>query len=175
MSFKDNLATGMLGEGLIAKWLQAKGWNVLPAYEIEIASGKGPRLYLATKEQFITPDLLVFRSSEIRWVEAKTKSAFTWHRISESWQTGIDLRHWRDYIKVGERTSFPLWLMFLHKPGNVAKDTPEGKISPHGIFGQEIEALKESIDHEDARWGPSGMVYWKVEALARFGDYPAIS
>ena len=175
MSFTEKLQKGQLGESLIAKWLNRGGWNVLPAYDIEVQSGKGPRLFTATRGQLITPDMLVFRHKSIVWVEAKTKSAFTWHRLSQTFQTGIDLRHWKSYISVSEVTPFPVWLLFLHKPGNTAKDTPSEKTSPSGLYGQELTRLQKTTDHEHPNWGRSGMVYWQEKSLLKLADYNEIT
>jgi len=171
MSFDESLQAGRLGEGMIARWWQTRGWNVLPAYEVEVDSGKGPRLFCATREQLITPDMLIFKGTRVYWVEAKTKSAFTWHRLTSTWQTGIDRRHWRDYLRVADETAFPVWLMFLHSPGDQAKDTPEGLISPSGLYAQEIHRLQKSVDHEHDAHGPSGMVYWREDTLKRVCSY----
>lgn len=175
MSFDESLREGLLGEGLITRWLNSRGWNVLPAYEIEVQSGKGPRLFSAQRGKLIAPDLLVFNGSEFYWVEAKTKSAFTWHRNTETFQTGIDRRHWLDYLAVSETTGFPVWLMFLHRPGSSAKDTPLGKVSPSGLYGQVIDRLLDTIDHEHANHGPSGMVYWRENALRKICEYEQVS
>lgn len=175
MSFDKSLREGLLGEGLITRWLTSRGWNVLPAYEIELQSGKGPRLFSAKLGTLIAPDLLVFNESGFYWVEAKTKSAFTWHRITETFQTGIDRRHWLDYLAVRETTGVPVWLMFLHRPGSHAKDTPDGKDSPSGLYGQEVGILRETIDHEHANHGASGMVYWKESELLKVCEYEQVS
>jgi len=169
-SFTENLVEGRIGEGQIALWLNSRGWNVLPAYEIEIETGKGPRFFTAKQGQLVTPDLLVFKSQEIMWVEAKRKSAFTWYRKTNGFQTGIDKRHWEHYLEVKAVSQFPLWLLFLHGPGE-AKDTPEGKVSPSGLYGGEIDVLQQSIDHTSDRWGASGMVYWRKESLTMLATY----
>lgn len=171
MKFVEALNEGLLGESEITKWLNSRGWDVLPAYEVEIDRGKGPRLFTANHGTLITPDLLIFKNADIIWVEAKTKSAFTWHRKTASWQTGIDKRHWEDYQAVNMLYEFPLWLFFLHKPGTDAKDTPEGAVSPTGLYGQEIGLLEQSVDHKHENHGPSGMVYWREESLRKLCNY----
>lgn len=170
-SFNDTLHTGLIGESLIARWLNARRWNVLPAYQVEVDNGKGPRFYTATAGALVTPDMLAIRDGQVWWVEAKTKSAFTWHRLTETWQTGIDRRHWLEYLKVREITPFPIWLLFLHRPDKAAKDTPSGKISPSGLYGQEIGYLCEHVDHEHENHGPTGMVYWQEQSLTKIATY----
>jgi hypothetical protein len=163
MSFAQKLETGQIGESEIARYLIGRGWQVLPAYQIEQHTGKGPRLF-GDYGQLISPDMLIFRGESVQWVEAKTKSAFTWYRIKSKWQTGIDRKHWHHYLKVNMVTPFPTWIMFLHRDG-VAKDTPCGMVSPTGLFGNEIGILERCVDHESENHGHSGMVYWNHQDL----------
>lgn len=169
VSFSERLQTGLLGEGEIARWFNDKGYAVLPAYEVEMNNGKGPRIFTA-EGSLISPDLLVFNSRKVFWIEAKTKSAFTWHRASQTWQTGIDRKHWSHYLQVAQRTPWPVWILFLHRPGSIAKDTPEGMTSPCGLFGNTIEKLNANIHHEHENHGPSGMVYWTIGALRKLDE-----
>lgn len=171
MSFEKSLKSGLIGEGIIAMWLNANGYDVLPAYEIEVSSGKGPRLFTSAHGRLITPDMLVFKDDVICWIEAKTKSAFTWHRKTKSFQTGIDLKYWNDYLKVREYMGFNLNLFFLHKSGSVAKDTPNHKTSPSGLYYGEITDLQKTIDHTFNGYGSYGMVYWKESDLIKLCDY----
>jgi hypothetical protein len=173
MSFAEQLGRGLIGEGEISRWFISKGYSVLPAYEVEVNHGKGPRMFSA-QGAFISPDLLVFNSQKVFWCEAKTKSAFTWHRSSLTWQTGIDRRHWHHYLDVAFIAPFPVWILFFHRPGNQAKDTPEGLVSPCGLFGNEIGKLRETIHHEHENHGPSGMVYWTLESLRKLSDYNSV-
>lgn len=167
--FDDKLKAGLLGESVIARWLIRRGYNILPAYEIEITHGKGPRLFTANA-QLISPDMLVFNQNKIMWVEAKTKSAFTWHRDSKTWQTGIDYRHWCDYVRVANLTSWTVWILFLHKAGIQAKDTPPGMVSPCGLYGNSINVLSKCIHHRYDDFGPTGMVYWTIDSLKKLAS-----
>lgn len=174
-TFRENLETGQLGEGTIARFLRRRGWNVLPAYDVEIGTGKGPRLYTAKTGGLVAPDMLVFRDGYIRWVEAKTKSAFTFYRKhweegrpdDHCWQDGIDTRHWREYLKVADTTGWDVWIMFLHPSDErPEKGTPPGKIPPKGLFGNSIQHLRRVIDHTSDRHA-YGMTYWKLLDLRR--------
>lgn len=170
-TFEQKLEIGRLGEDLISRWFRSFGWNILPAYEISQDTGKGPRFFSASGDNIVSPDLLIFQECEFRWVEAKHKSAFTWHRITESWQTGIDRHHWNEYLKVREQSKLPVYLFFLHEPGHISKDTPEGMTSPSGLYGKSLDVLKDQIDHESDRHGTSGMVYWKEKDLKKYSEY----
>jgi len=156
MNFQESLADGRAGESIIAKWLIGRGFSVLPAYEKIINEGKGPQLYAASGG-IIAPDLVAIRSRSVLWVEAKHKTAFSWHRITNRWVTGIDLRHYYEYQIVQRETELPVWLLFLHRGGH-AKDSPS--VSPSGLFGNDLAVLMAHENHRHANWGKSGMVYW---------------
>jgi hypothetical protein len=177
VSFEDQLATGRIAEGLIAAWLKRRGSAVLPAYEIEKSSGKGPQLFSA-EGNFVAPDMLTFTHNGVVWIEAKHKSVFIWHRVSKEWTTGIDLRHYGEYFNVLWRTKAPVWLLFYHR-----EHTPDERDRrfgcpqrcPVGLYGGSLLDLVVREHHraphlDDARTGMrghgrSGMVYWDVEAL----------
>lgn len=159
MSFQAQLAYGKAAETAIAGWLMSRGNCVLPVYEKIIDEGKGPQLFTSNTE-LVAPDLVAFKEGKARLIEAKHKTGFTWHRITQRWVTGIDLRHYKDYLSVASATDVPVWLLFLHE-GGTAKDSPAE--SPAGLFGNEIFALRENENHRHENWGMSGMVYWARE------------
>jgi len=172
--FDDNLETGKAGESAIAQWLIGRGYSVLPVYEKIINDGKGPQLY-TWQGNTVAPDLLALKNEKFLWFEAKHKTAFSWHRKTSRWVTGIDLRHYEEYRKVKEITKSPLWVLFLHKGGQ-AKDSPPN--SPSGLFGNEMCVLIENENHRHGNWGKSGMVYWAREddggALKKMTEYADI-
>jgi len=134
---------------------------VLPIYEKEISEGKGPAIYFPDAE-IIGTDMLVFTKKIMYWIEAKHKTAFSWHRLTEKWVTGIDIKHYEHYQEIAKRTTFPVWLMFYHDGGQ-AKDSPPD--SPSGLFGNNLEYLMENENHRHKNWGKYGMVYWAKEKL----------
>jgi len=165
MGFDRNFAFGKAGESDIANWLKSRGYSVLPVYEKEISEKKGPQLFTPSG-QLIAPDLFAFgeRSDKAWWIEAKHKSAFSWHRITERFVTGIDLRHYENYLMFSELSPWPIWLLFLHRAGR-AKDTPPNRESPTGLFGRELWYLSKHENHRHKNWGNSGMVYWAHKTL----------
>lgn len=171
-SFEQNLAVGQMGESLISRWLQAKGNAVFPAYQVEHHTGKGPQLFAASGD-LVLPDLLAFKAGRIHWLEAKHKTCFTWHRISQQWTTGIDLRHYNEYQEVAYRTGLPVWLLFYHPSAEPsAADLAHGcpPRCPTGLFGNDIEVLTSTENHRSDRHGRSGMVYWARSALRLLAD-----
>jgi hypothetical protein len=163
--FNDNLAFGQVAESKIAKWLIARGCHVLPAYQIIEKKANGPQLF-SRSGNFVTPDMFVFCKSGAIWLEAKHKTAFTYHRKTGRFVTGVDLHHWRDYLRVKDLTSVECWLMFNHL-GGVAKDSPP---SPSGLFAGEIGSLSQCVNHTHENWGRHGMIYWAIDSLKKISE-----
>lgn len=160
--FAKQLAFGKTGESIIAQWLRRRGFSVLPVYEKEQGEYKGPAVY-AIDAQLIAPDMLAFQpTGKTLWIEAKTKSAFTLHRMTGHWLTGIDLRNYEDYLQVQDVSPWPIWLLFLQLEGQ-AKDSPSG--CPTGLFGNSIAYLSQHEHHRHPNGGHGGMVYWHVSTL----------
>jgi hypothetical protein len=167
--FSTRLRAGKLGEGIVARWLNGRGWNVVPAYDTEQSTGKGPRFFAHDGRQLIAPDMLVYNAAgELRWIEAKAKAAFTFHRNTAQWVTGIDGQHYHDYLEVAKLSPFPTFILFLHLNG-VAKDTPDGWDSPTGLYAQSIHHLNTCIHHRHTADGRA-MVYWAEEDLQRLAS-----
>lgn len=166
--FEQKLQIGKVGESQIAEWLKSRGHNILPIYEIEKGQYAGPAIYASDGSTIIAPDMLIFGGGKTIWIEAKHKNAFTWHRITKKFVTGIDLKHYFDYQKVRLLIDWPVWLLFLHRSG-IAKDSLAG---PAGLFGNDLEYLMKHENHRHENWGKTGMVYWAVEHLIKLANYP---
>lgn len=181
MSFEQALSFGKVGESLIARYMMSRGHSVLPVYEIEKSHGKGPQLFSA-KSGMVAPDMLVFTTGGALFVEAKHKTVFTWHRNSKQWTTGIDLRHYGDYLKVAKSTQLPVWLMFYHRCATPdMRDVQHGCPAecPTGLFGGELFSLVIDENHRSLSFNParefvghgnSGMVYWAESSLKKIAS-----
>jgi len=168
-TFLRQLRWGQNGEKLISEYLCAKyNYAVMPVYDVQIGSGKGPQVF-TLDSSYAAPDSLMFNIHGARWVEAKQKTAFTWHRITQRFVTGIDLCHYQDYLKVVELSPWQLWLMFLQLDG-LAKDTPNGVLSPTGLYGGLIDELRHLENHRSNKHGKGGMVYWEADVLTKFAE-----
>lgn len=179
MKFEDQPTTkqGDVGESLIAQWFMSRGHSVLPVYQLEKQTGKGPQLFCCDRS-LVAPDMVLFAADKVVWVEAKHKTVFTWHRKTERWTTGIDLRHYKEYIEVMKRTTHPVWLMFFHSSKQPsANDLRHGCPTecPTGLFGKPLSILIEEENHRSpcldysrsgcTGHGRTGMVYWAHESL----------
>lgn len=173
-NFQQQLAHGQLGESIIAKWCMSRGNSVLPVYEKEIDNGKGPRFFTDIG-QFAAPDMFVMPS--MHWIEAKHKTVFTWHRKTQRWVTGIDLNHYADYQQVQEKSTRPVWLLFLHRENRPhQRDLDAGCPirCPVGLYGESLDFLTKNENHRHENWGRHGMVYWSAETLRLMATLDAI-
>lgn len=164
MRFDDTLEFGRAGESVIASWLRQRGNTVLPAYEKLLDLEKGPVIFTPS-ERLIAPDFLSWKDEKCCWIEAKHKKAFSWDRTTSQFVTGIDQRNYTDYLKVEDKSPWPVWLLFLHDGGQ-AKDSPP---SPSGLFGQRLSYLRCHIHHLCDK---NGMVYWAEHSLILLTDSP---
>lgn len=168
-NFAKQLEFGKVGESKIAMYLRARDNTVLPVYEKVDDDKIGPRLF-TPDYTLIAPDMLVWRGIGLLWIEAKHKKVFTWHRLTKRWVTGIDLRHYKDYLTLAHSNEkWPVWLLFLHevsKPDERDKPyCPEE--CPTGLYGGNLLSLEKQENHQHSNWGPSGMVYWAEETLIK--------
>lgn len=171
MGFESQLRFGQAGESVIATWLRSRGRAVMPVYEKIMDTGKGPQVFMPAGS-LVAPDLLTWGGAAPCWIEAKHKTAFSWHRISRQWVTGIDLRHYEDYCRVEDQSPWPVWMLFLHQGGQ-AKDSPAD--SPAGLFGNPLRVLRTKENHRSANHGTSGMVYWAIGSLRKLADHEELA
>lgn len=182
MAFEQQLQFGKAAESGIAIWLRSRGTAVMPVYEIEKSTGKGPQFF-APNGSYAAPDLIAFCSSGVIWIEAKHKTCWSWHRKSDSWTTGIDLRHFNEYQEVAAQSKLPVWLLFFHRSRTPDdRDVVHGcpPECPAGLFGGRLDRLAQNYNHtslpydasrEDFKGhGKSGMVYWRHDQLKQLAS-----
>lgn len=178
-SFEKKLAFGRVAEQHIARWLRFRcDCMVLPVYELELDSGKGPQLF-TPDDELVATDLLSIGPKGVKWIEAKHKSVFTWYNAGQRWETGIDLRHYRDYLRIADITDWPVWLLFLHEETiPAAKDLERWpdcpSVCPNGLFGGDLARLRTREAHRSDKHGPTGMVYWAHATLDRIATYEQV-
>jgi hypothetical protein len=165
--FQASLAWGQQAETEIAKWLLHKGAIILPVYDVECNSGKGPRVFCKEAE-YVAPDLFCWAKGKALWIEAKHKEVFTRYRIKDIWETGIDLRHYENYCKLRDIIGLSVWVFFLHKSKvprpEDAKYLDCPAECPTGLFGREINDLRQNESHRSNKHA-HGMVYWSHDYL----------
>ena len=177
-AFERQLAFGQIAETQIAMWVISRGNLVLPIYDVEIKTGKGPRLFGGDNKELVAPDLLVMSSGGVYWLEAKHKTVFSWYRKDRRWVTGIDIRHYLDYRKVAQQSPWEVWLLFLHRTetpwdSDIKHGCPEK--CPVGLFGNTLAYLSDRESHRSDRHGRTGMVYWAADKLKRLATLDEIN
>ena len=181
-AFNKKLYFGQLAETEIARWIRKRNGVILPIYDIEYDHGKGPRIFYSeedgTDRSLVAPDLLIYKDGKLTWIEAKHKSVFTWYRTKKQWETGIDLHHYRDYLRVEQVFSIEIWLLFLHeqtRPSHldiIHDGCPQ--FCPVGLFGNSLKVLKDCESHRSSRDGRTGMVYWAHRDLKKIASLKQI-
>lgn len=116
ISFKDALKFGEEGEELIAELLIQKGYSVLPLYQF--TAEFAPKI-LSKQSGFISPDLTVFKSGKVMFIEVKSKQR--WVKFNGIIETGCNYRHYKHYKDLSESLNIDLHLVFNH-----TQDKPEG-------------------------------------------------
>lgn len=170
--FDETLPFGQMGESLIAKYLRRHGYSIFPAYEKEIDNGKGPRIFLPygySVQELITPDMLAKRERRTLWIEAKHKSAATFYRKKQRWQTGIDKRHYLDYLQVEKVTGWPVRLLFLQRLSVITNAPLDVEPCPTGLYACSITCpvSDEGYYHERMTGRRYDMVYWAIDTLKK--------
>jgi len=159
--FKQTLAQGKLIETLIAKWLIKRGYTIIPIYEIADNQYKGPQIF-TPHESIIAPDMLAFKDGYFYFIEAKFKSGFTKHDNTGHYLTGIDLPHYRNYIKVMEHFNTDIRIIFVMEGKEVMGNTWNS-----GVYMGYLSEMVDCIHHTHEKGSKHGMVYWDEEVLTK--------
>jgi len=161
-SFEKSLEVGKVGELMIQNWFESKGFCAFATCLMIGSDNKGPRVNMYNGQKRVAPDLLVFNDKKMYWIEAKNKNAFTYYRKTDTFQTGINLNHYNDYVEINKNFPHDIWILFLQREG-VAKDSNKG---PSGLYGDTITELLKKIDHKTDE-----MVYWNEKDLTKIDTY----
>lgn len=152
-NFKESLAFGEEGEEKIAELLINKGFSVLPLYQF--TAEFAPKI-LSEKNNFISPDLTVFKSGKVIFVEVKSKTR--WVKFNGVRETGCNYRNYKHYKTLAETLKIELYLVF-----NYTEDKPEGvyyiNINKIGRYWDGIVNCKKVN---------SAMYFWNYKDLQPF-------
>lgn len=151
---------GRNAEAISAKWLQDRGWFVVPSYDYSGADGDKPPRLQGANERYAIPDLDVARDGTRMWVEVKLKAGPTFYRKTQTDEHGIDLRLWNDYVAVERITGTEVWLFILEE------NTSE-------IRGQSLRKLGTPRIHK-GRWGRFAwkeMCFWPRDLFLKCGTF----
>jgi len=110
-SFKEALEFGEQGEKEVALFLMNKGYTVLPLYQFN--KEHAPFL-LSNIGKITLPDLDCYHINKPSiFVEVKSKKQ--WNITNKIKETGFDLKHFKEYIKIQDITKKQVWVVFNHK------------------------------------------------------------
>lgn len=112
---------GHTAELNIAELMTRLGWQVNPTYNYTGAEdNKAPRSLARGGPEYVLPDLQVWRSREMRWVEVKSKASANPRRVGNFLEHGIDKRHWDDYVAIDQTSGAPVYLcVFEENTGHI--------------------------------------------------------
>ena len=162
-TFEARLSFAKAIERAGEEWLKRRGWLVLsPSDYSGPDDDKPPSLHGAARS-FVLPDTLAFRAGRARFVECKWKTAATFHRVTQRWETGIQLRHWEDYRRVRAESGVPTWIVWVH-----------GR--EREMRGMDLEGLSELSPrpYDGPKMGPGGMIFFPWQGLVRLASLDAV-
>jgi hypothetical protein len=132
-SFRERpeFVRGRTGEQVVARFLQERGFYVIPSYDYSGDDGDKPPRLQGSADAFPVPDLDVARNGDRRWVEVKTKTAAIEYRKAGELRHGINLRHLESYRKVERETGTECWLaIYEESTGDLLAQTLTGLGEP---------------------------------------------
>lgn len=109
---------GEVGEQRVLELLRARGWWIVPTFDMDRGSQEVfPHLLApAGEEQMLPlPDLDCCRGGARVWVEVKTKEAPTWTRKTRQWEHGIHASSWESYLKIQRITGCPVLIAIVEE------------------------------------------------------------
>lgn len=148
---------GRNGEQIVARWLQERGWHIVPSYDYSGQLGdKAPRLQGA-HVGYVIPDLDVAKDGMRFWAEVKLKKFPTLHRNTNTLEHGISLRLYKNYLRVQSITGTPVGVFVLEEADGF-------------LLGASFEELGEPRYYDGDKMDRGGTVFWpreKFEVLDR--------
>jgi len=114
-NFDDNLRQGREGEAIVTRWLQERGYGVIPSYDFTGSDGDvAPKLKFLTRS-LIVPDLDVCRGGNRVWVEVKHYSHAAFNNSKQIDVHGLKAAHYRQYLQVQKATGCPVFLAIVER------------------------------------------------------------
>lgn len=150
VDFKDRpeFLRGRSGERVVADWLQARGWWIVPSYDYSGEDdNKAPKLQ-GLDEGLVIPDLDIARHGKRMWAEVKTKAAATFYRKLQRDEHGINRRLWCHYHRVQEITGTHVWVFVVEETTQM-------------LLAESLDILdRDKREYDGGKMGRGGMVFW---------------
>lgn len=119
-NFEQNLEVGRNGELVLESILQNYGWHTIPTYDYKSEYKKSPRM-VGTKDYLRLPDIDASKDGKRIWIECKWKEGASWTYSKRTFEHGIPLYLYNEYLKVEKITGDKVWIFFIES--NQAKLT----------------------------------------------------
>jgi hypothetical protein len=149
---------GRNGEQIAAEYLRRDGWYIIPSYDYSGSDEHPPRME-GPSRRFIIPDLDASKGGRRIWVEVKTKTEPTLHRISGILEHGIPQRHYEQYRRVEAETGCPVYLVIYEEA------------SDQLLFAK-LSELGEPRRYIGNKMSHGGMVFWPRERFQALDRQP---
>jgi hypothetical protein len=138
---------------MVVRWLQSHGFYVIPSYDYAGENGdKAPRMF-GLRSRHALPDLDVAKGGRRKWVEVKTKTRSTLHRITQRVEHGLEERLWDDYTKVQSETGNEVYLAIY-------------ELSTDTLLMAPIDTLRPLARR--SMWGRRKMIYFPRDAFTPY-------
>lgn len=126
---------GKIGENIVRKWLEDKGWIIYEA---------------VTEKAHAFDKLAIKDKNQMVLVEVKTKARRTYYP-----DTGIDIRSYESYKLLSEKHNLPVWLFFV--------DEMIGEI--YGNKLSFLEEKVKTSDGREYPLKQGGIIYFPLERM----------
>lgn len=165
IAFEESLAFGAEGEHTVARWLLGRGTAVSPLYQFTLHDQAPVILWDDDGREIrcVLPDLHCYRDGKAFFAEVKRKNQWWDNRKAGCLETGMNLRLWREYLRVRIRTGCPVYVFFLHET-----------MQPTGLYVGEIRDLAKRKPRE-WKGGPKPLIFMRHEWLRHVCDLDALS
>jgi hypothetical protein len=153
--FREGLAIGTKSELAVSFVFQQHGFFLIPLAKLPVTPQGGPRAW-NFGTAIILPDLAAVGFGQLLPLEVKGKTEPTFYRKEQTWEHGIDLRHFNHYRAFALASGLSLVLVI-----------DEGK---HGeILAASLKRLGEPRVY-DGETGHPPMVYWRRDHFTVFAQ-----
>lgn len=106
----EEFKRGRAAELLVGKWLQDRGFYVIPSYDYAGDDRDKPPRLTGKNDAFPVPDLDVAKAASRYWVEVKAKRKADWTYTTRRLEHGISERLYCAYARVQHETGCKVFL-----------------------------------------------------------------
>lgn len=114
-NFYQKLMFGQDGEKQVAEYLIniEKRNKVLPLFQFSY--GSSSPFISSIEGEIIAPDFLILDRGKYSYAESKRKQKWVLYNKNTARETGLDVKLWKEYMRLVRSTGAPIELYFLHE------------------------------------------------------------